>query len=90
MARVVGISKAKAHLSELIAAVERGEEVVIARRGRPVATLRPAASERPRRVVGAMAGLVTIADDFDEPLSDEELKEWLDGDLPLPTPETHR
>jgi antitoxin (DNA-binding transcriptional repressor) of toxin-antitoxin stability system len=79
VARVVGISKAKAQLSELIAAVERGEEAVIARRGRPVATLRRAAPERPRRVAGAMAGLVTIADNFDEPLSDEELKEWLAG-----------
>jgi prevent-host-death family protein len=62
---VTNISEAKAQLSALIARVQRGEEVVIGKAGKPVAKLVP--FERPLvpRQPGALEGRITIADDFD-------------------------
>lgn len=81
MVRQVNIHEAKTHFSELIAAVERGEEIVIARRGKPVAKLKMAGSEdeaeRPRgeRVLGRWAGRIRVNPNAYEPLTDEELDE---------------
>lgn len=55
----VTIHEAKTHLSRLIAAVERGEEVVIARSDKPVARLVAAEVERSNRKLGFLAGLVS-------------------------------
>ena len=75
MARQVNIHEAKTHFSELIAAVERGEEIIIARRGKPVARLKMAASEtEPRkRVLGRWAGKISVDPSLFEPATDEEL-----------------
>jgi prevent-host-death family protein len=63
---VVNIHEAKTHLSRLIERVSSGEEIVIAKAGRPVARLVPYdESEEPRKP-GAWEGRVWIADDFDE------------------------
>ena len=59
----VNIHDAKTNLSRLVAAAEAGEEVVIARAGRPVARLVPYAEEAPR-TPGRLR--VEIAEDFDE------------------------
>ncbi len=68
MGQPVSISEAKTQLSRLVAAAERGEEVTIRRGARPVVRLVPIdAPDTPRRkVVGALAGQIVIADDFDE------------------------
>lgn len=62
----VNIYEAKSNFSQLIARAEAGEEIVIARAGRPVAMLTPLPPEsrEPRRP-GAWAGMVTIHPDFD-------------------------
>ena len=65
MTRTVNVHEAKTHLSRLLEAVEQGEDVVIARAGKPVARLVPARS-RATRVPGTLKGQVVIADDFDE------------------------
>jgi antitoxin (DNA-binding transcriptional repressor) of toxin-antitoxin stability system len=52
----VTIHEAKTHLSRLIAAVERGEEVVIARRDKPVVRLVIERPEKPKRRLGFLAG----------------------------------
>jgi prevent-host-death family protein len=70
----VNVAEAKARLSELIAAALNGEEVVIARRNVPVVKLTVVTSARRRCHVGALRGLVWIADDFDAPLP--ELAEY--------------
>lgn len=57
--------EAKTHLSRLVERVEAGEEVVIARAGRPVARLVPFARRTAPRAPGAWRGLVRIAPDFD-------------------------
>ncbi len=79
MVRQVNIHEAKTHFSELIAAVERGEEIVIARRGKPVATVtavdRQAAPSK-KRVFGQWAGKIKVDPSFYEPMSEDELKEW--------------
>ena len=66
----VSVHEAKAHLSRLLQRVEAGEEVVIARGGRPVARLISVHSKRPR-VPGRLKGAVEISDDFDAPLPEE-------------------
>lgn len=64
----VNVHEAKTHLSRLLARVERGEEVVISRSGKPVARLVPIAAPPGPRVLGADKGQLVIADDFDDPL----------------------
>jgi prevent-host-death family protein len=63
--RTVNVHDAKTQLSALLAAVEAGEEIVIARSGEPVARLVPygAAASRP---IGIDDGRLMIADDFDD------------------------
>ncbi|MGI4895984.1 MAG: type II toxin-antitoxin system Phd/YefM family antitoxin [Janthinobacterium lividum] len=65
MTQTVNVHEAKTHLSRLLEAVERGEEVVIARSGKPVARLVPAHSRGARRP-GTWKGQVVVAADFDE------------------------
>lgn len=71
----VNIYDAKTQLSQLINRVERGEEIVIARHGRPVARLAPLHPARPDRVPGALKGLITIPVDFDTFTADDE-RDW--------------
>jgi prevent-host-death family protein len=66
MGQTVNVHEAKTHLSRLLEAVERGEDVVIARAGKPVARLVPVTVRREPRVPGTWRGRVFIADDFDE------------------------
>ena len=70
----VNIHQAKTQLSRLIARVEQGEEVVIARAGAPVAKLVRADRSKRRRKLGEYAGKIWIADDFDAPLDPETFK----------------
>jgi prevent-host-death family protein len=63
----VNIYEAKTKLSQLLARVEAGEDVVIARAGRPIARL-TAVEPACGRVLGRDAGLVQVPDDFDAPL----------------------
>ncbi len=65
MSRTVNVHEAKTHLSRLLEAVEAGEEVVIARAGKPVARLTSLEATRSRQP-GVWAGQVVMADDFDE------------------------
>jgi len=68
MATVVNVYEAKSHFSELLGRAEAGEDIVIARHGRPIVQLVAVASRRPDRVLGQAAGRLWIADDFDDPL----------------------
>lgn len=65
MADTINIHDAKTHLSRLIERVEAGEEVVIARAGRPVARLVPLHRTTRPRVPGRWRGQVAMAPDFD-------------------------
>jgi prevent-host-death family protein len=72
----VTVHAAKTHLSQLIAKVEAGEEVVILRGTEPVVRLVPAGEPAPKRVFGALAGKVVVTDAFFEPLPADELAAW--------------
>ncbi len=67
MTESVNIHAAKTQLSRLVERVEAGEEIVIARAGRPVARLVPLQARRQPRVPGLWRDQVVIADDFDAP-----------------------
>lgn len=69
----VNVQEAKTHLSRLLADVEGGTEVTIARAGRPVARLVPVHAPARRRF-GVMS--FTVPDDVDSPLSGDELAAW--------------
>lgn len=82
--QIVNIHKAKPNLSRLLEAVERGEEVIIARAGQPIATL--TAYKPPRRKIAPPGSIEEqiwwMADDFNEPLDD--LFDCLKDDAPDP------
>jgi prevent-host-death family protein len=79
---MVNVVDAKAKLSEYLDAVSRGERVVICNRNRPVAELRPVAAAPAARQLGTASGEVTMADSFNEPLSDD-LLDAFEGREPL-------
>ena len=69
----VNIHKAKTQLSRLIERVSAGEEIVIAKGGKPVARLAPLVQRSKPRTPGALKGKMWIAEDFDAPLPDDLL-----------------
>jgi prevent-host-death family protein len=74
---IFNVREAKTHLSRLLERAAQGEEVVIAKRGRPVAKLVPVKAE-PRRP-GRLKGRIRIGADFDDPLRDEILGAFRGG-----------
>ena len=74
---VVNVHEAKTRLSQLLAQVEAGEVVMIARAGKPVARLCPADQLEGRRVFGRDRGKYVIPDDFDEPLPPDVLEQFV-------------
>ena len=72
----VNIHQAKTDLSRLIERVERGEEIVIARAGKPAARLVPLTKARVRRRLGLLDGQFTIPDDFDAPLPESVIRRF--------------
>lgn len=71
----INIHDAKTRFSKLVEAVMRGEEIIIAKAGNPVAKLVPFSSKKKRKF-GVLKGQIRISDDFDDPLSDEILKQF--------------
>jgi prevent-host-death family protein len=72
---MVNVHEAKAQLSELLERAVRGEEVVIAKRGKPFVRLVPTAAKEPRQP-GLAKGKGYLTDAFFEPLPDDELAAW--------------
>ena len=71
MSEAVNLYDAKTHLSQLVERAARGEEIIIAKAGRPLARLVALDSTGPARQPGALAGRIRIAKDFDAPLPDD-------------------
>lgn len=76
--KTVPTTEAKAKLNAILAEVASGETVTITSHGRPVAVLTKA--EEPTRELGMFDGIITIPDDFDAPLSEDELSLWEEGE----------
>lgn len=64
----VNVHEAKTHLSRLLERAHAGEEIVIAKGGKPYARLVPLESMEPRRRAGTLRGRVDVGEDFFEPL----------------------
>ena len=74
--RTVNMHDAKTHLSRLVDAASAGEEILLAKSGKPVARLGPLKATRKPRRLGALAGRFTVPDDFDAPLPEDTLADF--------------
>lgn len=72
---MVNVHEAKTNLSRLLSQVEAGEDVVIARSGKPVARL-VRFQPQGERQFGSWKGRITLDDSFFDPLPEEELSAW--------------
>jgi prevent-host-death family protein len=77
----VNLYDAKTHLSKLVERAAGGEEIVIAKAGRPLARLVPLAKRRAPREFGFLVGDVVVGAGFDDPLPDDVQKAF-DGLMP--------
>ena len=74
MTRTYNIHEAKTHFSKLIEKARLGEEVIVAKAGKPVVRLVPVDAPKKNRQPGSARGLFTMSDDFDDPLPEDMLK----------------
>ena len=77
----VNIHEAKTNLSKLLQEVMRGQEVIIAKAGIPMAIIKPIKPKKPKRIFGSMKGKISISDNFDELLSNKDLDQWYGSDI---------
>ena len=77
----VNVHQAKTHLSKLIAAAENGEEIVIARNGKPAVKLVVVGENKAsrRNLLGSGIGKIWIAEDFNSPETSTELTELFEN-----------
>jgi prevent-host-death family protein len=73
----VNIHEAKTHLSRLIERALAGEEVIVAKAGKPLVRITPIAVKKP--ILGSARGTVTYPEGWDDPMTEAELAEWEDG-----------
>jgi prevent-host-death family protein len=69
--KTVNIHAAKTHLSSLLEEVAAGEEIIIAKAGKPLARLVPLEKPDVRKTFGMLKGKIWMSDDFDAPLPPE-------------------
>jgi prevent-host-death family protein len=81
MPDTVNLYNAKTHLSELVERAAAGEEIVIAKAGKPKAKLVPYEEPRKKRRIGGqnLLGITYMADDWDGPLP-PEIQRYFDGE----------
>jgi prevent-host-death family protein len=75
MAEIVNMHQAKSTLSRLVERALAGEEIVIARNGKPLVRLAPVPENRGERIPGRFKGRIWMAPDFDV-MSEDELADW--------------
>ncbi|HEY2017688.1 MAG TPA: type II toxin-antitoxin system prevent-host-death family antitoxin [Bryobacteraceae bacterium] len=72
--KTVNIHAAKTHLSALVEEAMAGEEIIIAKAGKPMVRLEPLGKKDLRKARGMWKGKVWMSDDFDAPLPPEILR----------------
>lgn len=72
----INVHEAKTHFSKLLDRVLGGEEIIVARAGKPVARIVPIEEKPTRRIPGSARGKIVLGDDFDDPLPDEVLRDF--------------
>ncbi|MBI4410115.1 MAG: type II toxin-antitoxin system Phd/YefM family antitoxin [Gemmatimonadetes bacterium] len=80
MAKTVNLYQAKTQLSKLVDEAAGGQEIIIAKAGKPKARLVPLEKAKPKRKPGALKGQIWIADDFDDDLPPELITGFLGED----------
>ena len=78
--RQINIHEAKTHLSQLVEDAARGDEIIIAKAGKPMARLVAVDNDSTPRPRGLLKGQIWIADDFDTPLPEDILQSFAGGD----------
>ena len=76
MSATVNIHEAKTHFSRLVDRAAAGEEIVIAKAGKPVAKLVPFVEKREPRKLGTLRGRIWMASDWDTDEVNEEIARW--------------
>jgi len=71
---IVNVHEAKTHLSRLLEQAHAGQEIIVAKAGKPYARLMPLAQPQPKRQPGRLIG--RVGDGFFDPLDDDELNAW--------------
>jgi prevent-host-death family protein len=79
MAKIINIHEAKTHLSRIIEEVAAGEEIIIAKAGKPMARLVPMQRQIKRKNLGLLKGKIQIAPNFNAPLPDALAKLFEQG-----------
>jgi len=74
--QTLNIQEVKSQLSKVLEKVAAGTEVIIAKKGKPVARLSPVERGKPRVQFGMLKGKVKVADDFDDPLPNDVLSDF--------------
>lgn len=78
---IINIHEAKTHLSRFVEKAAAGEEIIIAKAGKPLARLVPLQSMSSQRSLGMFKGQLNVSDDFDTPLSDEVIAQFENGSI---------
>lgn len=78
MSIIVNVHEAKTHLSRLLEQAHAGQEIIVAKAGKPYARLMPLAPQRGQRQPGRVTGRLSEA--FFEPLPEDELRAWEQGE----------
>ena len=73
MAKTVNVHEAKTHLSRLVDLAAAGQEVIIAKAGKPMARLVPLNPKPQPKKLGQLKGQISVPDDFNAPLGENEL-----------------
>ncbi|WP_448204464.1 type II toxin-antitoxin system Phd/YefM family antitoxin [Azospirillum sp. sgz302134] len=76
MGKMVNIHEAKTHLSRLLEHVSHGEEIIIAKSGKPIARIVPIDDAPADRTPGIAKGEFLVDESFFDPLPDDELAAW--------------
>ncbi|MEK6815637.1 MAG: type II toxin-antitoxin system Phd/YefM family antitoxin [Nitrospirota bacterium] len=76
----INIHEAKTHLSRYVEEAAQGKEIIIAKAGKPVARITPLAAAKVTRKLGLLDGKARIPDDFNTPLPDDLIAEFLGGE----------
>ncbi|WP_256213293.1 type II toxin-antitoxin system Phd/YefM family antitoxin [Sphingobium sp. YR768] len=77
MTQIINVHDAKTHFSKLLNRAHAGEEIILAKAGKPYAKLVPIVEERPQRRPGRFEGQFVVDDSaFFDPLPEEELRLW--------------
>ena len=76
MLPIINVHEAKTHFSKLLNRVMGGEEIIIAKAGKPVARMLPITEKLTSRMPGSAAGKIWISPDFDVPLPEDVIEDF--------------